>query len=105
MIKLTATQRILAYSEYVDMRKSFDGLIGLTQNVLKENVLSGDLYLFHNRRGNLIKILVWDRTGFVLYAKRLERGKFKIDSKSEKNILTEQQLILLLDGINLGVRK
>lgn len=77
------------------MRKSFDGLIGLTQNVLKEDPLSGDLYLFHNRRGNLVKILTWDRTGFVLYAKRLERGRFRINSNSGKNIITEQQLNLL----------
>lgn len=105
MLKVKNEQRILTYSNYVDMRKSFDGLVALTRNILKENVFSGDLYIFHNRRGNIVKILSWDRTGFVLYSKRLEQGKFKINSNSEKNILTEQQLFLMLDGINLGRKK
>jgi len=78
MLRVLSEARILAYRESVDMRKSFDGLIALTRNVLNEDPLSGSLFVFHNRRGNMVKILIWDRTGFVLYAKRLERGKFKI---------------------------
>lgn len=102
MLKVLFDARILAYRESVDMRKSFDGLIAITRNVLNEDPLSGSLFVFHNRRGNMVKILIWDRTGFVLYAKRLERGKFKIFSSEEKNILNERQLFLLLDGICIG---
>ena len=61
-----------------------------------------DDLVFHNRRGNLVKTLIWDRAGYVLYAKRLERGKFRIFSSEEKSILNERQLFLLLDGICIG---
>lgn len=61
-------RRILAYRHPVDMRKSFNGLMGLVQSALREDVLSGSLYVFFNRRGNLLKLLFWDRTGFCLFA-------------------------------------
>lgn len=94
-------RRILAYSDAVDMRKSFNGLIAITTQVLKEDPLSGDLYVFRNRRGNLIKILSWDRTGYCLYLKRLEGGKFSFVSRGGKNEISEQRLGLMLDGISL----
>ena len=87
------------------MRKSFDGLIGVTRSALEEDPLSGTIFVFHNRGGNYLKLLVWDRTGYVLYAKRLERGRFKIYLTEEKQILNEQQLSFLLDGIPLGVKQ
>ena len=69
-------RRILAYSEPVDMRKSFHGLVGLVQGLLGEDPLSGTLYVFTNRRRTHVKAVYWDRTGFCLLAKRLERGHF-----------------------------
>jgi transposase len=104
MILGEQAKRILCYSEPVDMRKSFDGLIGVTKGLLRENPLSGDLFIFVNRKCNYVKILFWDRTGFCLYAKRLERGKFKFFGEKEKNEITKEQLSLLLDGIALGRR-
>jgi len=98
-------KRILAYSEVVDMRKSFNGLIALTAQVMKEDPLSGDLYVFRNRRGNLIKILSWDRTGYCLHLKRLENGKFSFVSSVGKYEISEQRLKLLLDGIALKPRE
>ena len=98
-------RRILAYAAPVDMRKSFNGLVGLVHSVLGEDSLSGDIYLFVNRRGNLLKLLVWDRTGYCLFAKRLEQGRFQLPSAAPKQTLSEQALGLILDGIVLGRRR
>jgi len=100
-----ATRRILAYSEPVDMRKSFNGLVALVKGVLQEDPLSGSLFVFFNRRGNYMKLVVWDRTGFCLFAKRLEQGRFHLPGDAEKQELNEQSLCLILDGIMLGKRR
>ena len=88
------------------MRKSFQGLLALVQKVFhKEDPYTGSLFVFVNRRGNFIKALAWDRTGFVLYAKRLERGRFVFPSASTSQELSERAFRFLLDGIPLGVRR
>lgn len=87
------------------MRKSIDGLAGLVKNVLQEDVLSGSLFLFFNRRGTYLKFVAWDRTGFCLFAKRLERGKFVLPGESEKLELSSRAFELILDGIVLGARR
>jgi len=96
--------RILAWREPVDMRKSFDGLIAIVKNVLEEDPLSGGVFVFFNRRGNYLKLVTWDRTGFCLFAKRLERGRFRLPSGQAKQELSEQAFRLILDGIVLGRR-
>jgi len=98
-------RRILAYNEPVDMRKSFNGLVALVQGVLEENPLSGSLFVFFNRRGNYLKLVTWDRTGFCLFAKKLERGRFRLPSGDSKQEISEQQFRLILDGIVLGRRR
>lgn len=105
MLFSSAPRRILAYRDPVDMRKSFDGLIGVVQSLLREDPLSPTLFVFINRRGNFLKLLTWDRTGYVLFAKRLEHGRFQLPSNDEKQLLTEQVLKLILDGIVLGKRR
>lgn len=87
------------------MRKSIDGLVGLVQSVLHEDPLSGSLFVFFNRRGNYLKLVAWDRTGFCLFAKRLERGRFVLPGESEKLELGSRAFELILDGIVLGVRR
>jgi transposase len=64
-------RRILAYSNPVDLRKSIDGLVGLVKSVLEEEPLSGSLFVFVNRRGNYVKLVSWDRTGWCLFANYL----------------------------------
>ena len=98
-------KRILAYRHPVDMRKQFDGLIGITRNVLREDPLDGSLFLFVNRRGNYLKGVFWDRTGFFLIAKRLEQGRFHLPGNEVTQELNAQTFELLLDGIILGRRK
>ncbi len=101
----SAPRRILAYSEPVDMRKSFDGLVAVVQNVLQEDPLSGCLYVFFNRRGNYLKLVAWDRTGYSLFAKRLERGRFRLPTGETKQEISERAFRLILDGIVLGRRR
>ena len=97
-------RRILAYSKPVDLRKSIDGLVGLVKSVLGEDPLSGSLFVFINRRGNYLKLVVWDRTGFCLFAKRLERGRFRLPGEALTQELSVHVFQLLLDGIELGWR-
>ncbi len=94
--------RILAYRHPVDMRKSFCGLIGVVSNALGEDPLSGSLYVFTNRRRTYVKAIYWDRTGFCLFAKRLERGRFSIPGEEDSCEMSEQAFSLFLDGIVLG---
>jgi transposase len=98
-------RRILAYREPVDMRKSFTGLVALVRSVLKEDPLSGSLFVFFNRRGDYLKLVAWDRTGFCLFAKRLESRRFHLPSDAARQELSEEVFRLILDGIPLGSRR
>jgi len=101
-----APRRIFAYTEPTDMRKSFQGLLALVQKIFRDrDAYSGDLYLFVNRRGNYVKILAWDRTGFVLFAKKLERGRYVFPGEFVSQELSDQALRFILDGIPLGRRR
>ena len=97
-------RRVLSWSEAVDMRKSFDGLVGLVEAVLREDPLAGTVYVFFNRRGTILKSVYWDRTGYCLFAKRLEQGRFTLPGEGGKQALSERAFALLLDGISLGKR-
>jgi transposase len=68
--------RVWLYGEPVDMRKSFDGLYALARHGLKQDPLQGALFAFVNRRGTQIKVLYFDRSGWCVWAKRLEAGRF-----------------------------
>ena len=82
------------------MRKSYDGLYALTRHELGQDPLSGRLFIFINRRATQIKVLYWDRTGFCLWAKRLEQGRFLSDwGKIGTQEMDWTGLKLLLEGI------
>ena len=76
MFGLSASNRLLLYSQPTDMRKSFDGLCGLVTGKLGGNPQSGEVFIFINKRRDKIKLLHWEPGGFVLYYKRLEEGTF-----------------------------
>lgn len=104
MISFNSSQRFFLYRGVTDMRKSFDGLRGLVQNELQMPLTSGDVFIFINKPRNSIKLLVWDRSGFVIYYKRLEAGTFEIPSGSEgtKSIpMKWEELVMMLEGISL----
>ena len=68
--------RVHLYGSPADMCKSYDGLQALTRHAMRQDPASGALYVFVNRRGNQLKCLYFDRSGFCLWGKRLERGRF-----------------------------
>jgi transposase len=98
--------RVFLYGRPVDLRKSFTGLYALTKNALGQDPLSGHLFVFVNRRGDYLKCLYWDRTGFCLWAKRLERGRFISEwAHMGSRELDWTGLKLLLEGIEPARRK
>lgn len=102
MIGLDQKRRYFLYSGITDIRKSFDGLSGLVTSEMKGQLLSGDVFIFLNRRRNMVKLLVWDRSGFVIYYKRLEKGTFEIPvSEGASAEIEWSQLIMILEGIQL----
>jgi transposase len=95
--------KIWLYSTPTDMRKSFNGLTALAKNQMHEDPLSGHLFVFINRRKTYVKILYFDRSGYCLWMKRLEQGRFNYNSKREdKQALNWTQLKLILEGIDLN---
>jgi len=96
--------RVHVYGRPVDMRKSFDGLYALTRQELGLDPLSGHLFVFINRRATQMKVLYWDRSGFCVWAKRLEEGRFLSDWRQ---VTTREMdwtgLKLLLEGIEVKV--
>lgn len=84
-----------------DMRKSFDGLSAVVQGVLSKDPFCGHLFVFRNKAGDRIKVLAWDGTGFSLFYKRLEKGKFHWPRIVEGTIeIRGSELNLLLEGMD-----
>jgi transposase len=85
-----------------DMRKSYAGLSALVKNRLQGNPLSGELFVFVNRRQNQMKVLYFDRSGYCIWSKKPEQGQFVVrGSPGGKRQLNWTQLKLLLDGIEI----
>lgn len=107
MLSFPPSVRIRLATGATDMRKQFDGLAAIASQVLKEDPLSGHVFVFCNRRRDRVKLLFWDRSGYWLLAKRLEQGTFawpaSADSPSlESNV---RELMCVLEGIDLATAK
>ncbi len=103
MLTLPRSVRIYISSGPTDMRRSIDGLMSIVKDELEGDVYSGHLYVFVSRRADRVKILTWDKGGFVLYYKRLERGMFRLPHIDPSTMAVEidaTQLSMLLDGID-----
>lgn len=101
MLTMREQTQIYLSAEPTDMRKSIDGLAALVVDVVEQKPQSGHVFIFMNRVHDKVKCLLWDRNGFVLHYKRLERGKFKLD-RSVKGVLeiSHDQLSWLLAGLD-----
>lgn len=99
MLTIPAGSRVHVYRGACDMRRSFEGLSYLARDVIKQDPLSGHLFLFLNRDRTCVKILMWDRTGFVIWYKRLERGTFSMPEKDE---LQYTELLCVLEGLEFS---
>ena len=104
MIGFTRRVRVFAYAKPADMRKHYDGLYALVVSEMNADPLSGDLFLFTNRRRTRAKALLWDGTGLCIYQKRLERGRFALlwrRSDKEMFEMTLSELALFFEGSTL----
>ena len=104
MLSISNAQRYFIYSGLTDMRKGFDSLCGLVREEFKMDPLSGDVFIFLSRTKNKIKLLQFQSDGFAVYYKRLEKGTFEIPkfNASSTKLLSSQQLILIMEGIQLS---
>ena len=105
MLSLPASVRIFLCLEVADMRRGFDGLAAMTSEFVGEDPLSGHLFVFRNRRRDRVKILYWDRDGYALWYKRLEKGHFNfpivVTGRSRRVEIKASDLMMLLDGVDL----
>ena len=107
MIGLAHGLKVFICTGPADMRRSFDGLGGMAENLMKSDPLSGHLFVFRNRNRDRLKILYWDRDGLAIWYKRLEKGTFQfptdLQPKEERKLsveITARDLSLLLGGID-----
>jgi len=109
MLTLPPSVRIFVATEPVDARKSFHGLTAVVRDSWGGDPMTGHMFCFINRRGDMIQILFWDRTGFVIMRKRLEAGTFRLvraaDGKSSHVEVDAADLALMLEGIEMDTVK
>jgi len=105
MLSLTLPVRIFLCMEPTDMRRGFDRLAATAYQVTQQDPLSGHLFVFINRRKNRVKILYWDKSGYCLWYKRLEKGCFHLPQsgcKQDHIELDTAGITLMLEGIDLA---
>jgi transposase len=108
MLGLPPSVKIYFATELVDMRNGIDGLRAIIEQTLKQNPNDGHLFVFVGKSRDKLKILFWDKNGYVVYFKRLERGRFQLPVADERRTRVEMeaaQLAMLLDGIDLNARR
>ena len=108
MITLPRTVRVWAYGRPTDLRKGYNGLVGIVENELGADPMGGELYLFVNVRRTGCKVLLWDGTGLCIFMKRLERGRFADlwSARDGKPVrLTSSELALFIEGCALVGKK
>jgi transposase len=106
MFSLSPSTKVFVSTRPVDMRKSFNGLFALVQAHFQQDPYAGSLFLFRSKRGNFIKLLWWDQDGFAIFAKRLERGTFRlppvrfVNGQYQSMEIERTDLMLILEGID-----
>jgi transposase len=117
MLSFSRTTRVFLATRPTDLRKGFDGLFALVEQVIQEDPFSGHLFVFRNHRRDRLKVLWWDRDGLAIFYKRLERGSYQFPTDAASSTATgsagdpnhaprceirADELALLLEGIDLG---
>jgi transposase len=106
MIKPASGIKVYLASGNTDMRKSINGLSIIVESRFELDPFSGHLFVFCNRRRNNIKVLYWDRNGFCLWQKRLEKERFRWpDIREEIIVIEERELMWLMDGLEIKQEK
>jgi transposase len=102
MLSLPTSVRIWLATQATDLRKSFDSLAEMVRQQLRGDPLSGQLFVFRNKRADRVKLLYWDEDGFVLLYKRLEVGTFRFPKAEAAGVeIRAADLQMLLDGVDL----
>lgn len=105
MLSLPPSVKVYLAIDPVDMRKGMDALANVVRNVIRQEPMSGHLFVFRGRRGHMLRILFWDRSGWALYSKRLERGCFHVPvmvpEGAQRVEVEAAELMLMLEGIDL----
>ncbi len=111
MLSVTPAARVLLCTLPTDMRRSFDTLAGMVCQHLGGDPLSGTLFVFRSRGGDRVKVLYWDRDGYALWYKRLEKGTFRFPDPAPGPAgspgpaavgVSASDLLMLLEGVDLG---
>lgn len=114
MLTLGSAVRVFVCTKPADMRRSFDGLSGMAENLMKQDPLSGALFVFRNRNRDRLKIMYWDKDGLAIWYKRLEKGTFQLptdvkkasdeteEEKPSSAEISTEELSMLLGGIDLA---
>ena len=109
MLSISPAVRIFVCAVPTDMRRSFDGLHAIVKQTFAKDVFTGDYFVFLNWSRDRCKILLWDRDGLVVWAKRLEQGRFQLPSGMDPASLTIEvngaTLAMILGGIDLPTAK
>ena len=104
MLSVPSAMRIFVHTQATDMRKQFNGLHAIVTHSMGQDVMTGDYFVFFNRRKHRCKILYWDHDGLVVWAKRLERGCFETPAGRDDAISVEidgTTLAMILGGVDL----
>ena len=106
MLTLPPSVRVYVAAQPTDLRKSFNGLSALVEASFGQDPLSGHLFVFLNRRGDQIRILFWDRTGYAIFGKKLARGRFHLARPVESGAthleVEAAELSMMLEGLELS---
>jgi transposase len=108
MLSLPATVRIWLCAQPTDLRKSFDSLAAVVRDAMGGDPLSGQVFVFRNKSGDRIKLLVWEEDGYAIWYKRLERGIFRFPKVAEGCLRVEVRaadLVMLLAGVDFSTVK
>jgi len=104
MIRLNSDVRVYLATTPVDGRKAINGLSAFIIEEFEATFMDGSVFVFYNRARDRVKCLFWEKNGFVLYQKRLELGKFKINRREDGLfVMTQQQLDWLLSGLDFAL--
>lgn len=103
MLTLPPGVRVFVATGRVDGRKGIDGLSVLVRSQFAEDPLSGTMFVFFSRRADRVRVLYWDRDGYVLITKRLEKGTYRLPWRAEQGrvVIEAAELLLVLEGIEL----
>jgi transposase len=106
VLTLPPSVRVYVAAQPTDLRKSFDGLSALVACTFGQDPLCGHLFVFRNRRGDQIRVLFWDRTGYAILGKKLARGRFHLAREPAPGAthveVESAELSLMLEGFDLS---